>query len=421
MRAAPILVHQGGFGVVVVADDLDHPVKVQEGRDQALQHLKPVVDLVHPVPRAALQHLAPVVEESAQHFLERADLGRLAIDQHVHVEREAHLKVRVAEQHPHQHVRIDVLRARLDDHADVFGGFVADIGKNRDLLGLDQFGDLFDQLGFLNLIGNFGNDNLPSAPAKVLNFPTTTQPEGAAARAVGIGDILWRLDDHATGGEIRAGDVVQQRLVAGVGRLDQVNTGVTQLGNVMRRNVRGHAHGDARRAIGQQIRKLRGQHHRFGQRAIVILTKIDGVLVQPFQHGFGHGGHPRLGIARGRRVIAVDVAKVALPVDQRIAHVEILRQTRHRVIDRGIAMRVIVPHHVARNLRRFTEAARRRQPQLAHGIKDAAVHRFQPIARIRQRPVHDRAQGIGQIPLSQGAAQRLGQVIRVEFWGCAYV
>ena len=37
---------------------------------------------------------APVVKESAQHFLERADLGRLAIDQHVHVEREAHLKVR---------------------------------------------------------------------------------------------------------------------------------------------------------------------------------------------------------------------------------------------------------------------------------------------------------------------------------------
>ena len=51
--------------------------------------------------------------------------------------------------------------------------------------------------------------------------------------------------------------------------------------------------------------------------------------------------------------------------------------------DRGIAVRVVVPHYVARNLCRFTEAARRGQPQLAHGIKDPAVHRFQPIANIR--------------------------------------
>ena len=45
-------------------------------------------------------------------------------------------------------------------------------------------------------------------------------------------------------------------------------------------------------------------------------------------------GQPRLGVAHGRGVIAVDVAEIALPVDQRIAHGEILRQTHQRVVDR---------------------------------------------------------------------------------------
>ena len=129
-----------------------------------------------------------------------------------------------------------------------------------------------------------------------------------------------------------------------------MQTGIAELGNVMRRDVHGHAHGDARRTIGQQIRKLRGQHHRLGQCAVVVLTEIDSVLVQPFQHGFGHGGHPRLGVAAGGWVITVDIAKIALPVDQRVADIKILREARHGIVDRSVPMGVIIAHHIAANL-----------------------------------------------------------------------
>jgi hypothetical protein len=83
--------------------------------------------------------------------------------------------------------------------------------------------------------------------------------------------------------------------------------------------------------------------------------QINGILVQPFHQGLGHHGHPCFGVSTGRRVIPVNIAKVPLPVHQRIAHVEILRQARHGVVNRHVAMGVIVAHHVAGNFGTFAK------------------------------------------------------------------
>jgi hypothetical protein len=191
--------------------------------------------------------------------------------------------------------------------------------------------------------------------------------------------------------------IVQKRVVARIGRLDQVLAGAQQLVEVVRRDVRGHAHGDPARPVGQQVRHRGRKNLGFLQRAVVIVPEIDRVLVEPDQQRLGHRGHPRLGVAGGGGVVAVDIAEVPLPVDQRVTDHEILRQTRHRVVDRGVAMGVVVAHHVARDLRRFPETPGRGQPQLPHRVEDAAMHRFQPVARIRQRAVHDRRQRILQV------------------------
>ena len=146
------------------------------------------------------------------------------------------------------------------------------------------------------------------------------------------------------------------------------------------------------------------------QGAVVVFPKIHRVFVEPFEHRFGDGGHARFCIAAGGGVIAVDIAKIPLPVDQRIADVEILREARHRIINRRVPMGVIVPHDVARNLGRLAEAPGRGQTQFAHRVEDTPVHRLQPVPRIRQGTVHDRAERIGQIPFAKRAAQRLGEV-----------
>jgi hypothetical protein len=55
----------------------------------------------------------------------------------------------------------------------------------------------------------------------------------------------------------------------------------------------------------------------------------------------------RLGVAVGRRRVAVDRAEVALAVDERVAHREVLREADHRVVDAGVAVRVVLAEHVA--------------------------------------------------------------------------
>ncbi|MCH8962801.1 MAG: EamA family transporter, partial [Bacteroidetes bacterium] len=59
----------------------------------------------------------------------------------------------------------------------VFGAFIAHVCKDRHLLGLDQLRDFLDELGFLHLIGDFGDNNLPLAPAQILNLVFGAQTE----------------------------------------------------------------------------------------------------------------------------------------------------------------------------------------------------------------------------------------------------
>ena len=118
------------------------------------------------------------------------------------------------------------------------------------------------------------------------------------------------------------------------------------------------------------------------------------------------GRQAALGVAHRRRVIAVDIAEIALAVDQRIALREILRQPDQRLIHRELAMRVEFADHVADDAGAFLVAGAGIEPQLVHRVQDAAMHRLQPVAHIGQRARHDRRQRIGQIAL----AERVGEI-----------
>ena len=132
----------------------------------------------------------------------------------------------------------------------------------------------------------------------------------------------------------------KQRLGARVRIVDQEQRGVAQLGGVVRRDVGRHADGDAGRSVGEEIGERARQHDRLVLAAVVGRAEVDRVLVDAVEQEPRHLGHPRFGVTHRGRVIAVDVAEVALPVDQRIALREILREPDQRVVDRLIAVRM---------------------------------------------------------------------------------
>ncbi len=174
-----------------------------------------------------------------------------------------------------------------------------------------------------------------------------------------------------------------------------------QLVGIVRGNVGRHADGDAGRAVGEQVGERRRQHRRLHLAPVVVGAEVDRLLFQPLEQVGGGRCDARFGVALGGRVIAVDVAEVALAVDQRVAHGEVLRQAGERVVDRLVAVRMVVAHGVADDLGALEEAAVRRQPQLVHGIEDAPVHGLQAVAHIGQRAVHDGRQRVRQIALFQ--------------------
>ena len=155
-------------------------------------------------------------------------------------------------------------------------------------------------------------------------------------------------------------------------------------------------------AVDQQV-GVGGRHHAgLGQRVVVVRHEVDGVLVQAGDHEQRGRRHPGLGVARGGRAV-VERAEVAVAVDQRQAHRERLGHPHQGVVDRLVAVRVVLAHDLADDPAGLHVRAVRAQAQLAHPVQDAALHRLQAVAGVRQGARVDDAVGV----LEEGAAHLL--------------
>ena len=162
---------------------------------------------------------------------------------------------------------------------------------------------------------------------------------------------------------------------------------------------------------GEQVREGARQDDGFLVLFVIGRAEIDRVLVDAFEKQRRDLGHARFGVAHGGRVIAVDIAEIALPVDERIANREILAETHERVIDRLVAMRVELTHDVTDDAGAFLVGLLRVEPEKPHGVQNAAMDRFQAVARIGQRAVHDGRQRVGEIAF----LERRFEVDRLDF------
>ena len=104
-------------------------------------------------------------------------------------------------------------------------------------------------------------------------------------------------------------------------------------------------------AVDEQVGRARRQHRRLLLLAVVVRHEVDRLLVDVGEHLGGELLQPALGVAVGRRRVAVDRAEVALAVDQRVAHGEVLRHAHQRLVGRRVAVRVVLAQHVADDAR----------------------------------------------------------------------
>ena len=100
---------------------------------------------------------------------------------------------------------------------------------------------------------------------------------------------------------------------------DQGKAGADDFVQIVRRYIGRHPNGDAGRAIYQQIRHSRRQHHRFGFGLVVVRNEVDCFLVDVGQQLVREPRHPDLRVAHGRGRVPVHRTEIALPIDQQIA------------------------------------------------------------------------------------------------------
>ena len=162
---------------------------------------------------------------------------------------------------------------------------------------------------------------------------------------------------HAAGGKVGPGHEVDQLVGGGVGEFDQMQRRVAELAGIVRRDVGGHADGDAGGAVGEQVGEIGGEDRRLllaRRRNWARKSTVSSSM--PSRSCARDLGQPRLGVAVGGGVIAVDIAEIALAVDQRIADGEVLREARQRVVDGLIAVGMEVAHGVADDLGAFANS-----------------------------------------------------------------
>ena len=173
----------------------------------------------------------------------------------------------------------------------------------------------------------------------------------------------------------------------------------------MRRDAGCHTHGNAVCTVGKQVREVPRQNGGFALFAVISLPEIDRIFVDPIQQPLGDLCQARFRVAHGGGIIAINVPEIALPLSQRVALGEFLRESHKRIIDSLVPVGVEAPHYIANDTRRLLEPGIGVQPQLPHRIEEPPVHRFQTITYIRQSPVHDGRQRISEVTLFQRFAQ----------------
>ena len=155
----------------------------------------------------------------------------------------------------------------------------------------------------VDLIWQFG-DHDRGSPARIFFYLNdSAHPDGAAAGSVGVVDPLrsddqtvrrevWPLDPLADRGQrgFLVGLVVFQAPVDGLGEFPEV----------VRRNVGGHADGDAAGSVGQQVREPARQNRWLLHAPVVVRDEIDCLLVNFAQHLHRERSEPCFGVTHRR-------------------------------------------------------------------------------------------------------------------------
>src|SRR5207253_1810653 len=272
---------------------------------------------------------------------------------------------------------------QLDDHACIFIRLVANGADFCQHFFVHQRRDAFDEGGAIDVVWNFSDDNLFPAAFELL-APGLAAHFHTAATSLEILFDSRHAADRTTGWKIRALHVLHQLVERDVWIVDLRADSVDHLAQIVRRDIGGHADGDPGSAVNEQIRKRSWKNCRLGARLVVIRDKIDRVLLHVGHERSAEMRHACFGITHGSRRIAFHRSKIALPIDQPLAHRPGLRHVDESGVNHCFAVRMIITARVAADFCAFAMLSPRKEREIMHGKENPTLRWFESVACVRQ-------------------------------------
>ncbi len=266
-------------------------------------------------------------------------------------------------------------------------------------------------------MGQGGDDDVVRLP-----LPDRACTDAAVPGLVHAHQVGGRRDDLGLGRVVRPAHVLAQVGRGGLRVVEQPYAGADHLGQVVRRDVGGHADRDAGGAVEQQVRQPRGHPRGLFQRAVEVGHPVHRPVRQLAQQHLRDRCKPRLGVAHRReRLGVVGGAEVALPLDQRVAVRERLRHQHHRLVRGTVAVWVVLADHVADGARGLLGLGAGVEAELAHRVDDPPLHRLQAVADEGQGAVEDHVHRIVEVGAFGVLAKRdLLEAVEVGTYGLGH-
>ncbi len=140
-----------------------------------------------------------------------------------------------------------------------------------------QLGDALDQAGFVELVGDLGDDDAVAVACPSLRCAPGRAARSARARCCRPGrmpsDPTMTPPVGKSGPGMKRHQLFDRDVVDALVVVDQVDQGGRQLAQVVGRDIGRHADGDAGGAVEQQVGQAGGQHRRLFQRAVEVVDR----------------------------------------------------------------------------------------------------------------------------------------------------
>ena len=163
---------------------------------------------------------------------------------------------------------------------------------------------MFNQSSLVDLIRNLGNHDAVAVLSLAFDRGASTHGDGAAACLVSLPNPAPAVNDSC-GGEIRTRNMRHNVAERGVWIVNQMNHGLTNFRQIVRRHVGRHTDSNTIGAVDQKIRDFARQIRRFLALFIIIGDEVHGLFVDIFEKCLCKRRHARFRISHRRRRIAV--------------------------------------------------------------------------------------------------------------------